>query len=287
MTIQETLSDLGVEYIESGSPHCRPGWIQINCPFCHSLKFHLGYNLDLGYFNCWRCGAKHTVQVLTRLGMPWKQAEEFWKTREKLPTRIKDRKRMGLKEPKGRTELLPPHRLYLEGRGFDPDEIERTWKIEAIGIAARLSWRIYIPVFVDQKKVSWTTRAIGKEVSQRYISAPAEEEAVSIKDTIYGLDYCLHSIVVVEGPTDAWRIGPGAGALFGTAFSTAQVLQLSSIPHRFICLDNSPEAQEKARDLAEQLACFPGETVNLEIDAADPGSASRKEVALIRRLACL
>ncbi len=132
-----------------------------------------------------------------------------------------------------------------------------------------------------------TTRAIGDRVQERYISASFEQEAVNHKTLVYGSNYCQHSVVVVEGPIDAWRVGPGAGALFGTAFTPMQVLRLTKFPYRYICFDNSSVAQARARELAEELSVFPGTTEVIELDALDPGSASKKEIQLLRKHAKL
>jgi hypothetical protein len=101
------------------------------------------------------------------------------------------------------------------------------------------------------------------------------------------LEACRHAIVITEGPTDAWAVGPGAGALFGTAFTPAQVAELVTIPRRVVCFDSSPAAQQQAAKLAEQLSCFPGITENVLLDAKDPGSATQKELRLLRRFAGL
>jgi hypothetical protein len=289
MTIQELFDELEVEYLEGGGHHhARPGWIQLDCPFCQTVgKYHMGYNLSNGHFSCWRCGGHHPIPTLGALGLKRADAEAFCDDRELSSGGVSARVRKGLKEPAGRIELLKPHRNYLESRGFDPDQLIRLWGIESFGHLGRFAWRIYIPIIHRDQRLSWTTRAIGEKVEQRYVSASAEEEAVNHKYLIYGLDYCLHSAIVVEGPTDVWRIGPGAGGLFGTAFSTPQVAKLARVPHRFICFDNAPTAQRRARALCEELSAFPGETQNIQIDAADPGSASDREVRLLRKVAKL
>lgn len=149
-----------------------------------------------------------------------------------------------------------------------------------------LSWRIYIPILWKGRRVSWTSRAIGN-VSQRYYSASADQEEINHKHLVYGMDFCRSSIVIVEGPADVWAIGPGAGALFGTAFTPAQIRKLIDIPYRYICFDSSPDAQREATKLAEALSVFPGVTENLLLDAKDPGEASSKELNSIRRHAKL
>lgn len=282
--IDQILDRLRIPYFrEGGHHHCRPGWLQLDCPFCGpgSGKCHLGYNLQSGYWHCWKCGGLYRVKVLEALGASRDEIQgiklEPWKTST-------PKARGGLKEPKGRGPLAKAHKHYLQTRGLDPDTIERVWKVEGIGLAARLAWRIYIPIHLYGERVSWTSRTIGNS-PQRYISASAEEESINHKELVYGLEHCSYSIVIVEGPADAWRVGPGAGALFGSSFSSAQVLALSRIPYRYVCFDAG--AQGKAKKLANQLSAFPGATEVVELEADDPGSASWKEIKLLRKVAKL
>lgn len=285
--LEELLQNLRVPFVTEGHHHCRPGWLQIDCPFCgaDSQRFHLGYNLEHGYFSCWKCRGHSVKQVLTALNAsPSDIAAVLGDARERYEP-AKAKPRTGLRIPACVGPLLNIHKRYLRGRGFDPDHLVDVWKLGGLGLAPRLGWRIYIPIFLGRQQVSWTTRAIGDKVTQRYLSASPQEEAVNHKHVVYGLEHCVHSVVVVEGPADAWAVGPGAGALFGTAFSTAQVRLLSKIPRRVICFDRT--AQEDAEELARQLSCFPGTTINVQIEAKDPGEASERELSALRRLARL
>lgn len=288
MSIEEIFDELKVSYISGGHHHSRPGWIQLQtCPFCSSDSYHLGINLAGRYGSCWKCGGHGLPSILEKLGVAREKAWNLFRGIELGSVVFHEKARTRLVEPAGRGPLLPAHRRYLESRGFDPDALAETWKLEGIGPCTNLAWRIYIPIIHRNARVSWTSRAIGKRVTQRYLSASAEEEAVNHKEIVYGLDYCSHSVVIVEGPTDTWNVGPGAGGLFGTAFSTAQVKKLIKIPMRFICFDSSDEAQKRAKELANLLAPFPGVTENIELDAEDPGSASPKEIRLLRKVARL
>ena len=130
--------------------------------------------------------------------------------------------------------------------------------------------------------MSWTTRAIG-ESSYKYISAKSEQEAMNHKSLLYGEDLALNSIVVVEGPLDAWRLGPGAVATLGVNVTAAQILRISQYPFRSICFDSEPSAQRRARKLANQLSIFPGKTSIIQLDAPDPGEACPKEVKRLRK----
>lgn len=290
MQIEELLEQYGIEFAREGEHHhARPGWLQLrDCPSCGSDNYHLGFNLAAQRFNCWRCGGLDFARVLVQLGaLSWQDAKALHKELDAGAIPQPERKRGKLKEPARIRALLPCHRLYLQERGFDPETIVRLWHVKGIGIASCLSWRLYIPIIYRGEQVSWTTRAIGKRVAQRYISASAAEEAINHKSLVYGIDYCRHSVVIVEGPTDAWAVGPGAGALFGTAFTPAQIRLLVEVPNRFVCFDSAPPAQAKAQELASLLSTFPGRTENVILDAKDPGSAPRKELRLLRELARL
>jgi len=282
----EFFESLGVAFAQAGEHHhARTDWLQLkHCPECQSDNYHLGFNLAGRYFVCWRCGGLKTIRVLQSLGANRQTIQQFFEGLE-LPELV-SRPSGKLVEPPHRGPLLKAHRKYLRERGFDPEELVRIWELEGIGISTELAWRIYIPLVEKGRRVSWTSRALGNR-GQRYVSAAQEAEAVPHKHCIYGGDLARHALVIVEGPTDAWRIGPGAGALFGTAFTSGQVRKLSRFPYRYILFDNEPVAQSQARNLAEQLACFPGETTILECDAEDPGKMSDKSVRQLRRLARL
>lgn len=292
MKIQELLTELRIDFKEAGEHHhARPGWIQIrHCPFCRSENYHLGWNVEINYASCWRCGGHRADKVLFALGVGREKVQEILRYVEPERLRSRERSRISLLEPKEKGPISNIHRLYLLRRGFSMKQISQLaelWQVEGTRQAPKLGWRIYIPILYRGQRVSWTTRAVGDRVAQRYISASAEEEVINHKELVYGFDFCHHSIVICEGPLDAWKVGPGAGALFGTTFSAAQVKKLIKIPRRFVCFDSSPEAQRKAKDLANQLAGFPGITENILIDAKDPGEASSKEIKLIRKVARL
>lgn len=280
MTIQELLQEHRVEFLEFGHHHNREGWLQIHvCPFCGSDRYHLGYNIGSNYASCWRCGHHSAWSLFRKLGLPVDATKHLHRSQPTARTEHHGT----LKEPAGRGPLLSRHKDYLRSRGLDPGEATTLWRAEGIGIAARLSWRIYIPVIARGKTVSWTTRAIGERVEQRYISASPSEEQVPHKRTLYGLDYVRDTAIVTEGPLDVWNVGPGAVATFGLVLTPAQLKALANIPRRFICFDNEPKAQQRARELAGQLSCQPGSTWICCVDAEDPGSASRREVRHLRR----
>jgi hypothetical protein len=58
---------------------------------------------------------------------------------------------------------------------------------------------------------------------------------------------------------------------------------LASIWRRVIVFDNSVQAQLRADKLAEQLMVFPGETYTINLDSADPGEATEREIKQLRK----
>jgi hypothetical protein len=185
--------------------------------------------------------------------------------------------------PAGLGPLLPAHLRYLEGRGYEPAALVRLWGLGGLGLCPRYAWRLFVPVTFRGRDVSWTTRAIvdGPGVV-RYLSAPADCESVPAKHLVYGFDYVRHAAVIVEGPADVWRVGPGAVATLGLAYTPHQLKQLATVPVRVVAFDKGTDAQMKARQLCRQLAAFPGKTLRVELSGKDPGESPESEIAELR-----
>lgn len=288
MTFTELCDKLGIEYRSGGHEHCRDGWVQIDCPACSPnwQHFRLGYNIRGGYMNCWGCGPKRTSNVLSEItGLHWKELKPYLEalSRNFSPIDVKVRGKLVL--PTG--TFIPllkskPHRAYLEERGFDPREIERLWGVQALRWDSNHPWRLFLPIQFRGETVSWTTRALTQNHTARYISASLEEEKIHHKDLLYGEDYLRNTIIVCEGPTDVWRIGPGAVCTFGTGFKTSQIARISRYPVRVVCFDSDDSGLRQAQKLGEALRETAGETVIVKLKAKDPGSATKKEIRELR-----
>lgn len=286
MKFTDILSQLNIEYKTEGHHHCRPNWIQLDCPFCakDSKMWHLGYSLEYHFLNCWRCGVHQPIETLMEItNLSFNKCKKLLAGIE--TTKVKREKPKGkLKLPKNIKELARPHLRYLIERGFDPAELEKLWRVKGISISSVLPWRIFIPIIYHGKTVSWTTRSISHNNKiTRYISASLKEESIPHKSLLYGEDYAQQSIIITEGPFDVWKIGPGAVATLGSSYSDEQAFRMTSYPKRVICFDNEREAQKRANKLCDNLSVFPGETFNIQLDAKDAASASKKEIKLLRR----
>lgn len=287
MKFTEILSQLNIPYKTEGHHHCRPGWVNIDCPFCgkDSHKWHMGYSLEGNYLTCWRCGFHTLIETLIEItGESPTKCKRILKDIETIKIKTKKEKPKGkLILPTSNGRLQPIHKQYLKSRGFNPNKLKKIWGICGIGIAAKLSWRIFIPIFYHGKMVSWTTRSISHSNKiTRYISAGIKEESMPHKSLLYGEDYTTNIIIITEGPFDVWRIGPGAVATLGTGYSNDQILRMTSYPKRVICFDNEREAQKRAKKLCDDLSVFPGKTYNIQLNAKDAASASDKEIKQLR-----
>lgn len=287
MNLTALLSELDIPYKLPGQHHhTTENRLQLDCPYCspRSGKYRLGVSQSYGYTNCWTCGPHPLAQTLMEA------SDQSISKIIELLNQVEFHKPLSTDIPKGKLTLpngifpmLPQHRKYLQSRRFDPDKIQELWNVQGIGIAPKLQWSLFIPHTLYNRTVSWTTRKIAQDTPYRYVSAKVGEESLPLKSSLYGQDYAGYGVIVVEGPIDVWRIGPGAVATFGISYTKEQVMRLSQYPSRAVCYDKEMKAQRQARRLARELQVFPGETYLVELDAKDPGCAGRYEIKELRK----
>jgi len=286
MTLTEILNELDIPFRTAGEHHhVRGDWVGIECPLCSpgSGKFKLG--LKGRAANCWTCGPQNQAWMLhLASSIPYARTLELIKgsSGDWKPPKIKHRGKLEL--PKGLVPMLPLHRKYLQDRGLDPDEMEQVWGFQGIAMHQSLAWRIFIPVTLRGKVVSWTTRATGDH-PLRYIGAKENQEAIPKGELLFGEDHVHHAVLVVEGPLSAVRIGPGAVATMGVSYSQHQLLRISRYPLRLICFDMEPDAQKQSAKLCRELSAFPGVTRQVVLESGkDPGECSNRELRNLKRM---
>ena len=206
------------------------------------------------------------------------------------------------------TALPPTHpeAAYIVQRGFDLEELYRTWNVgfcdSSVQCRPPVPNRIIIPVYKPAQMFSatpdaaltlggWQARLVpGLEPlassAAKYLSAEGMQKA----ELLYGLHWAIQTtgpVYVVEGPTDCWRIGPGAVALFGKTLSATQKLLLV---HHFagrpfiVMLD--PDAYEAAQRVQDELYLARGASagenrvvlVDLPPGREDPADCTREEI---------
>lgn len=311
-SLAEIYADYGVPYrVDEG----RGGWISTHCPHCRgSADFHLGYSLEHRVFTCWRCGGHPGIETLAALchvsksdaADLWRSIRSTWSATGTSSLRAaRDREAQAkvsisrYRRPSDVGPMRERHRRYLEGRGFDPDLIEREWGVLGTGPASYLDDgngkdvdyrnRLLVPVVWGGAEVSFQARDVTGRSEIKYVSCPPAREARHHKDLLYGRqERWGRTGIIVEGVTDCWRLGPLAAATFGTSYKPEQVVEIARHFDRVaLVFDPEPAAQARARRLAATLRIRLGSepVVVGDLGADDPGSMSQDDADhLVREL---
>ena len=287
MDIIRLYQDFGIEHRTEGHKHTRPGWVNCECPFCTGNPgLHLGWNLEGEYFVCYRCGYHPPVKTLSvLLNMPEFEIKGLLPDYGINRTFIRLPKK-GKKEfqfPSGMTSLWKPHLKYLNERGFNAREIEKFWGVQGTGPVSKLDlidyrFRIIIPFYWNGQIVSFDSRDITNKQRNKYQACPKEREIIEHKKILYGnQEYWERTGIVVEGPTDVWRLGTAACATSGIKYTPAQVKTIANTFKRVaVVYDDEIQAQLQANKLVAELKFRGVDAWNVKIKD-DPGSMKQKD----------
>lgn len=290
MRILELYTDYHVDHATEGEKHCRPGWVNVPCPFCTGNPgYHLGYNMETNHFHCWRCGSKFVDKVISKLlniTLPEARAliKQYGGTSHH--SRKEPRAKINLtpfKYPTGVTKLKSNHIRYLVGRGFDPELLEAVWGVSGTGPVSYLnkinySHRILAPIFWEGREVSFQTRLMRSNKDFKYLACPMSREIIHHQRILYGkpLEWGRRG-VCVEGITDVWRLGVRSFAVFGIDYTPYQVREIKRhFDEVVILFDPDPQARKQAEKLRDELEYFKVK-VHIEDIPQDPGSMSQDD----------
>ena len=290
MNFERMCQDFNIPYQTEGHKHCRPGWVNVECPFCSGNSgLHLGYEEDTDRFVCWRCGWKAREQAIGELlRIPKSQAREVVRKYQGKRARSTELKAPQIRVdrctlPYGSAPLGRLHRRYLEGRKFDPVLLVDLWGLQGTGPHGDYRFRIIAPITEEGSLLSYQGRDVTGKHSLKYMACAAANEVKDHKDSLYGIDQVPgSSVVICEGITDVWRMGPGAVATFGIKFKMAQVGLLRRFREHFILYDDDFQAIKQARKLGNLLSGFSDNVEILSIKK-DPGSLTQSKADKIMK----
>jgi hypothetical protein len=212
----DLLRQEGITFVERGA-NVKRGEINIRCPFCGNAdpSYHMGLNLETGWWSCWRNRAQHSGKSPLRLLMKLLEVP-YWRARkiaglgdeyvdpegfDAAAARLlgRDREATGRPEEQRReflqhdkyalkiTDRIGTRRAwnYLYTRGFDEDSIDELVDLYDLRTArdGHYASRIIMPYYMDQKLVAWTARAIGPS-EIRYKDLPRDLCLVVPKETL-------------------------------------------------------------------------------------------------------
>jgi hypothetical protein len=289
------LNDYNIQYITQGS-QLSQGWVGVCCPMCNDDKFHMGISPDGHVWTCWRCGRLQLHKLIREwLTCDKSTARQVFKeyadsTPSGQPLAKNDKRASSVELPGG--SLQAPHKRYLKSRGFDPDFLERKYKITGTGPICKydgqdFSLSLIIPVYNRTGKlISFQARDITGKKEMRYKGLKAESSVVPYKETLYNLNNVdSDTVVLVEGPFDVMRGGNNFVASFGTSLKPSQLRELKDYRKVFVLFDGEDHTQKKAQEYAKQLACLgvSVENICLEDQSKDVGDLSSDEVFELKR----
>jgi hypothetical protein len=280
----------------------------VNCPACHDTRGRL-YFSHLWGTSCLIDGTKrkgffgrslHYCQNEQCDVRKWLENLELARDIELSgkPTAVKDGGRYI--EPPEIT--LPPQVLpltsddvpkevmyYLWRRGFNHAYIDEVYGVKyapegvELGEHKLFEDRLLIPITRGKKLVAWQTRRLDDRPKDRfkYITMPGFKK----NNALYNMDnaWKYTTVVLCEGVTDVWRIGPHAMALFGKTVSPHQldILKLMWKTWDATCVVAlDADAKENAHIVTNRLersGAFK-RAVPLLLDQGDPGSYSTEEI---------
>lgn len=270
--------------------NCAPGWVNLCCPTCNDTGFHLGYNLANNYTHCWRCGWQPLTTVFSGI-LHISERDTYFVLKQygndEAPRQIEVKKPVGIKPhrlPSNVQPLDPIYKEYLISRNFDPDKLEKEWKLLATGPISILDnidfcYRILAPIIWDNVEVSFQTRDISGVHQLRYITCPKDRELIEHKAILYGnQEKWKNTGICVEGITKVWRLGPYSFATFGIEFTIAQVRIMAKFFKRVAVVfdGNEAAAKKQANKLVGMLKFRNVDAWRVDIDG-DPGDMPQDE----------
>ncbi len=265
------LQDKGIEYQTEGK-NVTEGWVEVNCPFCSDPSYHLGISPSKK-LSCWICGTKGAVtkyiQEIEKCSHGFAQKIiEKYQDRELSHQNIKEREPASfVKLPKSAKPLQKIHQEYLIKRNFDPDFLEKKYDLLGCGELGDFKFRIIIPVFLNNKLITYVGRDVTETQKIKYKNLSIEKSILPTKSVVYNLDSVRDKVIIVEGVTDVWRLGDGAVATFGTEYTKKQLTLFAGIKRAFVFFDN--DALDKADRLAYDLTTLIKSVEVVRFDTTD------------------
>lgn len=294
--IKEYLDSKDIPWATEGK-NISVGWIGINCPFCSDLSNHMGINMQSMLVSCWKCGKRGSIVNLIMKFEPC----SFNSAKEIVPKYVlkefghlsaPKRKHADLTIFPGGTldKLLSIHENYLISRGYDPIFIQKKYDILGVGPTCDdWKFRIIIPVYLNNQLITYVGRDTTNKLDIPYKNAPITKCLIQAKHTLLNIDFVEDIIGVVEGPFDAWRMGDGFVATFGTQFTKEQLLIIKNkkIKQAFFMFDgqkdDNGEAIKSAHKMASDVSPFIPHVEVLELDEGDPDKLTEDEVFHLRK----
>ena len=290
------LNSRGIPYATEGKNISTKGnWIGIQCLWCSDHSNHLGINLDHKTINCWVCPVKGTILKLIMQidGCGIERAVSTVSEFSDVSIYVAS-KRRGESEVRERiskvkldkfiqNELMTAHAKWLESRSFDPEWIFKEYNLMCCGPVGDWKLRLIIPFYEKGRLITHSSRDITNKAEIPYLHLSIDKSIIHAKETLYNIETMGDTVIVVEGPTDVWRLGKSVVATMGYKYTPAQLTALTKARRIFIMFDAEDMAQEVALNLANDLSTVVSHVENVCLSEGDPGDLAEADVKYIRQ----
>lgn len=258
-------------------------YYRVCCPFCSDSRYRLWINhrwntLDpvsgaafgKGLCICYNDGCDLGEGVDRRVRRQKQDTlEKILKPYVAHTVRLRTPRRMVPKavEAKLPHDCVPLSRLshghaaiqYLLSRGFDPAQLERDWQVLYCyrDVNPSVSERLIIPIYDETGLRGWQARYIGTPPSSnipKYFTMPGTPRNNVLYNYYRASKYPFG--ILVEGVTDAWKVGLNAVASLGSSFSARhfQMMQAAwGSTGLGLLYDNELDDPKKARKYRKAL----------------------------------
>lgn len=290
------LNDYEIDYRQSAK-NVGTGWIGLSeCPFCGAPGYHFGINLRSKGYSCWVCHTETKGGVPTLisalLDIPRKSTIEIiqkystkfldFKTRETgqkviLPSKLKPISEMGLQ--------------YLKKRNFNENIIEK-YHLQDTGIFSKMKvqdfeqdfkFRIFIPIIMNHEIVSYTARDYTEEQEPKYQHPVLEAVKIAPSSCIYNIDTVKDRMLILEGPTDVWRMQEEAVSMQGIKITKEQIRCIAERNLKKVVILFDEHAEEAAKTLSRQLSGLVDNISVAFLSEGDPAELSEIDAIKIKR----
>lgn len=278
-------------------------WTNTYCPYCGDSYNHyqLGFSDKEEFCSCWKCGWHPVDEALSYvLKIPKKEVNKIlsqYRNGYSKNKKINNVKKIELPHF-GFTDM---EYNYLVSRHFNPNNLQKKFKVNGGGEVGRWAYRIILPFFYKGTLISWTGRSIlSKETCEeleipRYYNLSVEESVLNPKEYWFNSDNASKdSVIIVEGPFDALRLEDDCISGWGSTITEKQKLYLvKNYKKVYLLFDNDnidgkDTGEKKSIKLKKELEALGLEVQDIgsylkEFNRKDPGELTYSEVREIKK----
>jgi hypothetical protein len=272
MNIIRFLDSHKIFYTDTGS-NVKKGNINVQCPWCgkEDKSEHMGISIKLPHvYGCWR-NDKHRGKDITNLiqkllDCSWLEAKSivdsdrsllekegclskvksiFSVKKEEITVGITELELLNeFKFISSTSQIYKRFYTYFYSRGYrkeDIDKLKEHYKLLGC-FRGDYAWRLIIPIYFQNRLVTWTSRTIRND-DLRYKDLSPDESVIPLKDCLYDFDNLINrtgkKLFITEGPFDCYPLflhggnDIGVTCTFTVSVSEEQKFLLSQLSNNY------------------------------------------------------